>query len=103
MMNYLFTYGTLQDPKIQKALFKKLLKGMPDSLTGYLKSNITLGDNSYPILIKSNQPNNLIEGTCYELSDEEILICDDYEGDSYQRIRVELTSKKKAWVYVASA
>ena len=99
-MHYLFTYGTLQNSKMQLALFKRLLKGQPDQLKGFKQESIILGNNRYPILIKSNDPKNTITGICYALNEKEIKICDEYEGSSYQKIKVTLESKKEAWVYI---
>ncbi len=101
-MHKLFTYGTLQDKKIQLSLFERLLNGTFDELVGFEKETIVLGTNIYPILVKSKNSKNKILGTCYEVNDTELLICDKYEGDSYQRIKVKLNSNSIAWVYITA-
>ena len=101
-MHKLFTYGTLQDKSVQLALFNKTLKGNIDSIVGFEKQEITLGGITYPILIKNKQSTTNILGTCYTLSEEDLHICDEYEGEEYKRILVVLNSGEKSWVYVAS-
>ncbi|MDO3694720.1 gamma-glutamylcyclotransferase family protein [Wenyingzhuangia sp. chi5] len=101
-MPKLFTYGTLQDESVQLALFNKTLKGSIDSIIGFEKQEITLDGVIYPILVKNNKSTKVIKGTCYDLSDQEILICDEYEGNEYKRIVIELCSGIEAWVYISS-
>ncbi|MGY5354159.1 gamma-glutamylcyclotransferase [Wenyingzhuangia sp. IMCC45467] len=100
LMHKLFSYGTIQDPLTQQSLFKKILKGTADSITGFDKKEIKLGKNTYPILISNQKSTEIIKGTCYTLTEREILICDDYEGKEYKRIEILLNSKTKAWVYI---
>ena len=42
-MEKLFTYGTLQDSTVQMTVFHRTVKGTPDTLGGYLKSQIKIG------------------------------------------------------------
>lgn len=101
-MYKLFTYGTLQDETVQQMLFNKKIKGIPDSIIGFDKKEINLEGNIYPILIKNQKSLEKIKGTCYNLSESDILICDEYEGCEYKRITTKLTSGIKAWVYISS-
>lgn len=101
-MILIFTYGTLQNKKIQLELFNRILKGSPDILLGYQKDFIKLGGNVYPILKKINaKTETQVQGTCYEISLQELYVCDAYEGTSYQRVKTTLKSGKKVWVYIA--
>ena len=93
------------------ALFGRLLKGGTDFLVGYIPSAIEISDEAF--LTKGEQKNQLtaipsgnqndrMEGTVFEISQEELLIADKYEPDGFSRIEVELASGKKAWIYVSN-
>ena len=110
MKEYLFSYGTLQKDKVQLDLFGRLLNGGKDILKGYKASIIEVtdeaflakGDGKYQrIAISTNDKNDSIEGTVFEVTAEELLHADKYEPEDYKRIKVELESGKKAWVYAA--
>ena len=100
----LFSYGTLQNEDVQYNIFKRRMSGFRDQLKGFKLGKIRLPDNSlgtfYPI-ISQGSPYDMVEGTVYEISQEELTLADDYEGDSYQKVKVQLESGKKAWVYCA--
>ena len=103
-MEYLFAYGTLKDREIQENIFGRTLTGTADSLTGYAIQKIKIeeefGMEEYPIIVPSEDTNQIIEGILYEISELDIEKVDTYEGRHYKRIEVTLTSNKKAWAYV---
>ncbi|MCX2745567.1 gamma-glutamylcyclotransferase [Mangrovivirga sp. M17] len=107
-MNKVFAYGTLRDDSIQKKLFSRLLKGIKDSLCGFRQYNIQWIENidgkniysTYPAISKSGNDQDLIDGYLYELTDDELLITDEYEGDEYQRIIITTNSGTEAFVYI---
>lgn len=99
MANYIFTYGTLQEQRIQHALFGRTLKGVKDELKGYLLSS-EKAYGQYPIIQPSLNKTDTILGMVYELSEHELLQTDNYEGASYTRKKLRLRSGKMAWVYV---
>lgn len=100
-MHQLFSYGTLQDPKIQITLFGKLLFGSPDRLQGYEKQTIVLEGTTYPVLVdSSDKTTKPIDGICYTVTDQELKACDFYEGSAYRRVKTVLDSGKEAWVYL---
>lgn len=110
MKEYLFSYGTLQQVKVQLDLFGRLLTGTQDTLKGYKAVMIEItdevflakGDGKYQrTAINTNDKNDFIEGTVFEVTPEELLHGDKYEPEGYIRIEVELASGKKAWVYAA--
>lgn len=102
-MNRVFTYGTLQNPKIQLELFGRLLKGSQDKLKGFKKEQILISEQTYPILTPvQNKIQAIVEGVCYEMTEEDLVNCDAYEGIEYKRIKVTLNSGTKAWVYIAA-
>ena len=111
MSEYLFSYGTLQKEKVQIDLFGRILKGWSDSLPGYKTATIEItdeaflakGENKYQqTAIKTNDRSNNIKGTVFEVTEEELLHSDQYEPEGYIRIRVDLESGRKAWLYVAN-
>lgn len=111
MTEHLFSYGTLQDEKIQLALFGRNIKGINDKLPGYKLSTIEnksykQNEESEPpfylIALPSNNSNDLIDGMILELTTPELLVADAYESDDYRRVEVFLQSGKKAWVYIAA-
>ena len=109
-MEYLFSYGTLQEERIQLKLYGRLLKGENDTLPGYtihLVENKNYDEESgfdekfHRLAVKSNNDEEGITGTLFELSGEEIIRTDEYEPDGYKRISATLLSGKTCWVYVA--
>jgi gamma-glutamylcyclotransferase (GGCT)/AIG2-like uncharacterized protein YtfP len=107
---YLFSYGTLQEEKVQIELFGRNLQGSKDILRGYRAATIEIKDESFLsnaeqqyhlIAIPSTNKNDNIRGTIFEISREELLLADKYEPEEYKRINVILESGKEAWIYVA--
>jgi gamma-glutamylcyclotransferase (GGCT)/AIG2-like uncharacterized protein YtfP len=110
MKENLFSYGTLQKENVQLKLFGRLLHGTKDTLTGYKLSPMEIRDESFLstgeeniqlTVISSPDKNDRIEGTVFEITDEELLRADNYEPANYTRIKIELGSGKKAWIYAA--
>lgn len=108
MKENLFSYGTLQKNEVQIELFGRLLNGTQDILEGYKTSLIEITDESFlakgeekfqKTLIRSKDIADLVEGTVFEISEEELLLADKYEPDNYQRVSVKLQSGKEAWIY----
>jgi gamma-glutamylcyclotransferase (GGCT)/AIG2-like uncharacterized protein YtfP len=98
---YLFTYGTLQQENIQLTVFSRTLSGFNDVLMGYkLSDEKVVG--VYPVMHRSEEPTDLVNGRVYMCSNKEILEADKYEGPAYKRIKVVLNSGKTAWAYISS-
>ena len=94
-MPRLFSYGSLQEKDVQLANFGRELTGRPDTLPGYI---LTQSDyaNAEP-----GSPSDAVEGTIFEITDQELAAADLYEEPaSYHRIAVTLQSGTQAWVYV---
>jgi gamma-glutamylcyclotransferase (GGCT)/AIG2-like uncharacterized protein YtfP len=100
-MEYLFTYGSLQDEVIQKHLFGRTLKGWPDAIKGFVLSEQS-AYGKYPVVKKTFDQTQSISGMVYELTEQELEEADVYEGDAYQRIKADLNSGKQAWLYIGS-
>ena len=110
MKENLFSYGTLQQDRVQLELFGRLLNGAKDCLIGYKISTIEIEDESFLAkgeqkyqltVIPLNNENDFIEGVVFEISEAELISADKYEPDNYKRFQVELESGKKAWIYAA--
>ncbi|MFN8372319.1 MAG: gamma-glutamylcyclotransferase family protein [Anaerolineae bacterium] len=97
MTEALFVYGTLQLPEVQQVVFGRLINGTHDVLDGYGRSSITLGRETYPIIME--QAGSSVEGMVLDVTAEELARADHYETDAYRRLRVTLRSGKEAWVY----
>lgn len=109
-MEYLFSYGTLQFQKVQLETFNRLLVGESDSLQDYTLKDLEIKDpevlktsekSIHPIAVQKQ--GGLIRGMVFEISKEELALCDLYEVSDYKRIELKLTSGKHAWVYVNAA
>jgi hypothetical protein len=109
MAAYLFSYGTLQREDVQTKLFGRILNGSPDVLHGYKlltveitdKAFLARGEEKYQrTVVVSTDPNDRIDGTALELTEEELNQSDEYEPEGYERVRVKLESGKEAWIYL---
>ncbi len=110
-MENLFSYGTLQDESVQLSTFGRKLEGFPDQLTGYKLSSIKIEDpavvassglTEHPVIRQTNNSDDTISGTVFTITATELQQADEYEAEEYQRVRVELKSGTKAWVYISS-
>ena len=108
-MPYLFSYGTLQQEEVQLSTFGRKLTGAPDSLIGFLITEVriedpdviaTSGKDIHPIARQTGAFNHRVPGTVFEVTEEELKHSDAYEVDAYKRIQTVLASGKSAWVYV---
>jgi hypothetical protein len=106
---WLFSYGTLQDPAVQRANFGRELTGHPDRLVGYSLSLIAIRDPSvvatsgmehHKIIEPSSKIGDEVAGTVYQLTSEELAAADRYEVSEYKRAAVTMKSGLKAWAYI---
>lgn len=109
-MPLLFSYGTLQQNNVQLSIFGRLLKGEKDQLIGYNLSLIpidepeviaTSGKTHHPIVKYTGNKDNRVDGTIFEVTDDELKSADKYEISAYKRVLGDFSSGKKAWVYIA--
>ena len=106
----LFSYGTLQIIEVQLSTFGRLLEGKLDSLHGYkstlvpisdLATATALGTTHYRNITHTGNASDVIEGTVFRVTTDELVRADDYEIDAdYKRIVVQLASGVSAWVYL---
>ena len=106
----LFSYGTLQLKNVQKETFGRNLVGEKDILLGYKLENLKIKDPSvleiseaktHPIIRFTGTNVDVVEGTVFEVTSDELLEADNYEVEDYKRIEVILKSGIKSWVYTA--
>ena len=111
-MPKLFSYGTLQQPKVQRETFGHLLGGSADSLPGFELGEVRITDAAvvatsgkavHPIIRPSAEPDVSVVGMVFDLSPAELAHADTYEVDAYRRVRVTLASGTEAWAYVDAA
>lgn len=99
MTEYLFVYGTLMEPDIQKHVLGRTVTGQVDRLAGYRKESIRLESGVYPIIKPAARGS--VDGLVLAISRAELEQVDRYEGRAYRRKRVVLASGRKVWVYQA--
>jgi gamma-glutamylcyclotransferase (GGCT)/AIG2-like uncharacterized protein YtfP len=108
-MPLLFSYGTLQQPDVQRATFGRELAGTSDSLVGYEQALVaiddpevvrTSGKSHHPIVKYTGDAAARVPGTVFEISARELERADRYEVSAYKRVAAPLSSGRTAWVYV---
>jgi gamma-glutamylcyclotransferase (GGCT)/AIG2-like uncharacterized protein YtfP len=103
-MENLFAYGTLKDKRIQETIFGKVLTGTPDTVTGFITKEIQIeeefGVTPYPIIVETKNPEDVVIGVLYQLTEYQLEQADIYEGMHYKRIQVKLESNEIAWTYL---
>lgn len=110
-IEYLFSYGTLQQEEVQRANFGRKLTGHPDTLQKYVVRKIRITDERviresgkeiHPILVYTGIDTDEVNGMVYQISYRELLKADDYEVKDYNRIQAPLKSGQKCWIYSAA-
>lgn len=109
---HLFSYGTLQQERVQLSTFGRLLHGSRDAIVGFRQDQVEITDPAvleasgkrfHPILVRTNQAADTVPGVVFRITAEELRAADTYEVSDYVRIETVLASGKKAWVYVANS
>ena len=109
MKHNLFSYGTLQLESVQLESFGRLLTGSKDVLVGFRLEQLQITDEAvlavsqeefHPIAIQTNNTNDIISGTLYEITSEELAQADQYEVSDYKRVEATFQSGKMGWIYV---
>ncbi len=105
----LFSYGTLQTETVQLSTFGRKLDGSPDALVGYRLQMIQITDQEFVAtsgaeyhrnLDFTGNTSDLVEGTVFSVTPQELEQSDAYEPEGYKRVRVNLHSGVEAWVYL---
>lgn len=104
----IFSYGTLQMPRVQRELLGRLVAMEDDALPGFAAVPIEIdhpdviefsGSSTHPALVPAG-PAARIHGKLLHVTEADLPALDDYEGDEYRRIEAALASGRRAWVYV---
>jgi hypothetical protein len=107
-MPWLFSYGTLQQPEVQRSTFGRLLDGHADELVGFEQALFTIDDPQFVAtsgkaqhaIVRFNGRNDSrVRGMVFEVTDDELARADRYEPAGYKRIATALASGRQAWVY----
>lgn len=105
----LFSYGTLQQERVQLATFGRRLHGTPDAMVGYRLEPVEItdpeviaisGTNLHTNLAPSADPADEVAGTVFAITAAELAAADAYEVDDYERVSVRLRSGVEAFVYI---
>jgi gamma-glutamylcyclotransferase (GGCT)/AIG2-like uncharacterized protein YtfP len=109
-MPLLFSYGTLQDARVQVATFGRTLRGQRDLLPGFERQLVSVTDPQVVAVSGLSHHANArytglgehrVDGTVLDVTEAELTAADAYERTSgYTRIPVTLASGVRAWVYV---
>ena len=105
-----FSYGTLQNKRVQMAQFGRELAGRQDALPGYIRRTVAVvdpdvaaltGESELATVEPSSNPGDAVAGIVFEITEQELAAADRYEeGAGYRRILTALRSRERAWVYV---
>jgi gamma-glutamylcyclotransferase (GGCT)/AIG2-like uncharacterized protein YtfP len=107
-MPLLFSYGTLQEESVQRALFGRTLSGQNDQLVGFERSFVKLenaqattpGERYHVNVVLNGRSDSRLSGLVFEITEADFSAVDVYENfDGYRRITTTLASGKEAWVY----
>ena len=105
---WLFSYGTLRQPEVQRELFGRVVESVPDVLPGYRLDLLPIldaqvialsGSDVHPILRRGVREDEVV-GSALRLAAQDLTRADSYEVSDYVRIAVVLQSGKRAFVYV---
>ena len=105
----LFSYGTLQQPGVQRATFGRLLNRRPDALQGFALRPLPINDPHvvavsgaavHTIAHVTANASDVVSGVVFEVTQAELLACDAYEV-SATRVEILLVSGQTAFAYVS--
>lgn len=102
-MNSLFVYGTLMFPEVVEKLIGEF--ALKDAvLEHFCRVKVLDHGNMLPYPALIHQEGALTEGKLLQgISELQLTILDEYEGNEYERIEVEVNTengKDRAWCYV---
>ena len=105
----LFSYGTLQLSEVQRSTFGRLLIGEKDRLYGFSLDMVkiedeevvkTSGKEYHPIVRYSENTEDFVEGTVFQITAQELADSDRYEVDAYKRVSAVSQNGHAVWVYI---
>ena len=95
--SYLFVYGTLKKPAVQKKVLGRIIKGSRDLLEDYKKSKVSVNRKIYPAVIHSI--GSKVSGLVISVTTHELKLIDKYETGAYIRKKVMLRGGRIVWIY----
>ena len=107
---WIFSYGTLRQPEVQRALFGRALQAEEDVLTGYRIGMVAInnpevvrmsGSAEHPGLIATDDASDRVAALALKVTTDELAAADAYEAADYVRAPVTLESGRAAFVYLA--
>jgi gamma-glutamylcyclotransferase (GGCT)/AIG2-like uncharacterized protein YtfP len=109
MNELLFSYGILQEERVQLKLYNRIVIMTADRLIGFEKRKIEItdtdflsrGENKYQTILIKNPGASPVNGMVLELTEKELALTDAFEPVNYKRVNIVLESGKKAWLYMA--
>jgi hypothetical protein len=109
-MPLLFSYGSLQDDKVQLTTCGRQLNGQTDELLRFEPSSVRIEDPQVVATIGKTHHANVrfngndesrVPGSVFEITNAELASVDAYEAAfSYERVAATLASGRPAWVYI---
>ena len=105
----LFSYGTLQLEAVQMATFGRPLTGTSDALSGFELVVLKIEDEKviaisgkahHTMATFTGRASDVISGTVFAVTPDEIRSADTYEVPAVKRVTVVLQSGLRAWAYV---
>ncbi len=106
---FLFSYGTLQLEAVQMATFGRQLAGTSDALGGFELVSLKIEDQTvvaisgkahHTMAQFTGRASDVVSGTVFGLTPDEIRHADEYEVAAVKRVAVVLQSGVRAWAYV---
>lgn len=106
---WLFSYGTMRQPEVQRALWGRTVPMEADALVGFRLASVritdpaviaTSGSDAHPMLVPDVAGNG-VDGAALRLTAAELAAADAYEVEDYVRVPVTLASGRAAFAYVA--
>ena len=109
-MTLLFSYGTLQEERVQLSTFGRRLSGERDALPGYEPSTVQIEDAGFVAssgrahhasVVFTGRADSRVAGMVFEVTEAELAAADRYEAPAaYVRTQVRLESGREAWLYL---
>jgi acyl-CoA thioesterase I len=105
-VEFLFSYGTLRDENIQRAIFGRAVTTKPDAVVGYRVRTTQVSNWGNAAISGGDMQQTLepgkgeVEGMVLAVTPEELTLADKYEPIEYRRAKAPLRSGGEAWVYL---
>jgi len=101
MLNRLFIYGTLQDPKVQMEVLGRVCQGQYALVDNHiLLRDWNVGGTAYPRIYPHSV--GCVIGQVIELSEKELEILDEYETSAYIRRDVHVKNIGLCYCYFSN-